>query len=53
MFKFEKYRRTILGPTSSDYVVTLEKKIGKTFSWVSMGFSKKASQKYGILIKTQ
>ena len=31
---------------------TLEKKFGKTFPWVCMGFFKKASQKSGILIKT-
>ena len=52
MFKFEKYQKAILGPSSSDSVATLEKKFGKTFSWVCMGFFKKASQKSGILIKT-
>ena len=52
MFKFEKYQRAILGPSSSDSVTTLEKKFGKTFSWVCIGFLKKASQKNGILIET-
>ena len=30
MFKFKKYLRVILGPSSSDAVATLEKKFGKT-----------------------
>ena len=51
MFKFEKYQRAILGPSSSDSVATLEMKCGKTFSWVCMGFLKKASQKGGTSIK--
>ena len=54
MFKFEKYQRAILGPSSSDSVATLEKKFRKTFSWVCMVFFfKKNSQKSGILIKTE
>ena len=52
MFKFEKYPRAILGPSSSDSVATLKKKFGKTFSWVCMSFFKKACQKSGILIET-
>ena len=57
MFKFEKNQQAILGPSSSDSVATLEKKFGKTFSWVCMGFflkkkNKKTSQTGGILIKT-
>ena len=52
MFKFKKYQRAILGPRSSDSVATLEKKSGKTFSWVFMSFFKKACQKSEILIKT-
>ena len=52
MFKFEKYQRAILGPSSSDSVATLENKFGKIFRWVCMSFNKKASQKNGILIKT-
>ena len=52
MFKFEKYQRAILGPSSFDSVASLEKKFGKTFSWVCLGFLKNASQKSGILIKT-
>ena len=52
MFKFEKYQRAILGPSSSDPVTTLEKKFGKTFFWVCISFFTKASQKSGILIKT-
>ena len=52
MFKFEKYQRAILGPSSSDFVTTVEKKIGKTFSKVYISFFKNASQKSGILIKT-
>ena len=31
MFKFKKYRRAILGPSSSDSVATLKKKFGKYF----------------------
>ena len=38
MFKFEKNQKAILGPSSSDSVATLEKKFGKTFSWVCMVF---------------
>ena len=38
MFKFEKNQQAILGPSSSDSVATLEKKFGKTFSWVCMVF---------------
>ena len=53
MFKIEKYQNPILGPSSSDSVVNLEKKFGKTFSWVCMIFLGKASQKSGILIKTR
>ena len=45
MFKFKKYQRAILGPSSSDSVATLEKKFGKTFSWVCMGFFKKSQPK--------
>ena len=45
MFKFEKYQRAILRPSSSDSVATLEKKLGKTFSWVWMGFFKKKPAK--------
>ena len=45
MFKFEKYQRAILGPSSSDSVATLEKKFGKTFSWVWIGFFKKSQPK--------
>ena len=41
-----------MGPTNSDSVATLEKKFGKTFSWVCNGIFKKTSQKSGILIKT-
>ena len=52
MFKFEKYQRAILGPSSSDSVATLEKKFGKTCSWVCMSFFKNPSKKSGILIKT-
>ena len=52
MFKFGNYQRAILGPSRSDSVATLEKKFGKTFSWVCMIFLKKASQKSGILTKT-
>ena len=50
MFKFKKYQKAIMGPSSSDSVATLEKKFGKTFFWVCMSFL--ASQKSGILIKT-
>ena len=53
MFKSEKYHRKILGPSSFDSVATLEKKFENTFSWVCMGFLKKASQKRGILINTE
>ena len=53
MLKFEKCKRAILGPSSSHFIANLEKKFGKTFAWVSMGFlKKKASQKSEILIKT-
>ena len=38
MFKIEKYQNPILGPSSSNSVANLEKKFGKTFSWVCMGF---------------
>ena len=41
MFTFEEHQRAILEPSSSDSLATLEKKFGKTFSWVCMGFSKK------------
>ena len=51
MFKFEKYQRATLGPSSSDFVATLEKKIGKAFSWICVGFLENASQKSEILIK--
>ena len=51
MFKFEKYQKAILGPSSSDSVATSEKKFRKAISWVCMFFLKKASQKSGILIK--
>ena len=51
MFKFKKYQRAILGPSSSYSVATLEKKFGKTFPWVCMSFFKKSSQKSEILIK--
>ena len=50
MFTFEEHQRAILEPSSSDSLATLEKKFGKTFSWVCMGFSKK--KKKVILIKT-
>ena len=53
MYKFEKYQKAILRPSSSDSVATLEKKFGKIFSRVCMGFFKNASQKSGILIKTR
>ena len=53
MYKFEKYKKTILRPSSSDSVATLEKKFGKIFSRVCMGFFKNASQKSRILIKTR
>ena len=52
MFKFKKNQKAILGPSSSDFVATVEKKFGKIFSRVCMSFFKKASQKSGILIKT-
>ena len=52
MFKFEKYQRALLGPSNSDSAATLEKKFGKTFSWVCMSFFKKACQISEILIKT-
>ena len=52
MFKFKKYQRVILGPSSSDSVASLENKFGKTFYWVCMSFFKKAFQKSEILIKT-
>ena len=45
MFKFDEHQRAILEPSSSDSVATLEKKFGKTFSWVCMGFSKKKKKK--------
>ena len=44
MFKFEKNQKAILGPSSSDSVATLEKKFGKTFSWVCMVFFFKKKQ---------
>ena len=31
LFKFEKYQREILGPSSSDSVATLGKKFGNIF----------------------
>ena len=43
--KCEKYERAILGPSSSDSVSTLEKKFGKIFSWVCVGFLKKPAKK--------
>ena len=49
MLKFEKYQSVIF---SSDSVANIEKKFGRTFSWVCMEFLRKASQKSGILIKT-
>ena len=52
MFKFEKYQTSIMRPSSSDSVATLENKFEKTFSWVCMGFFKKDCQKSEILIKT-
>ena len=45
MFKFKKYQKAILGPSNSDSVATLEKKLGKTFSWVCMSFLKKCPKK--------
>ena len=36
-----------MGPSSSDSVATLEKKFGKTFSEVCMGFVKKSQLKTG------
>ena len=45
MFKFEKYQRAILGPSSSNSVATLGKKFGKTFSWVCMVFFEKKAAK--------
>ena len=52
MFRFEKYRRAVLGPSSFHSVATLEKKFGKEISWVCMTILKKACQKSEILIKT-
>ena len=55
MFKFDKYQRAILGPSSSDSVTALEKKFEKAFSWVIGFFSKKKKKsqpKKEILIKT-
>ena len=53
MFKFEKYQCAILGPSSSDSAANIEKKFGKTISWVCMDFKKKTSRKSEILIKTR
>ena len=46
MFTFEEHQRAILEPSSSDSLATLEKKFGKTFSWVCMGFSKKKKSNF-------
>ena len=53
MFKFEKYQTSIMRPSISDSVATLENKFEKTFSGVCMGFFKKDCQKSEILIKTE
>ena len=45
MYKFEKYQKAILRPSSSDSVATLEKKFGKIFSRVCMGFFKMPAKK--------
>ena len=45
MFKIEKYQNPILGPSSSNSVANLEKKFGKTFSWVCMDFFRKSQPK--------
>ena len=45
MFKFEKYQCAILGPSSSDSAANIEKKFGKTISWVCMDFKKKPAEK--------
>ena len=52
MFKFEKYQRAIVGPSSCDSVATLKEKFEKIFSWVCMSFFLKAIQKSEILIET-
>ena len=44
MFKFEKHQSTILGPSSSDSLTYIEKKFGKTFSWVCMVCFKKPAK---------
>ena len=41
MNKFEKYQRTILGPSSPDSVAIFEKKLGKTFYLVFLSQPKK------------
>ena len=41
MFKFEKYQRATLGPSSSDFVATLEKKNWKGIFLGLCGFFKK------------
>ena len=46
LFKFEKYQREILGPSSFDSVATLGKKFGNYFSrFVCFFFFEKASKK--------
>ena len=45
MFKFEKYQCAILGPSSSDSAANIEKKFGKTISWVCMDLKKKNQPK--------
>ena len=42
MLKFEKYQSIIF---SSDSVANIEKKFGRTFSWVCMDFLKKSQPK--------
>ena len=43
--KFEKYQGTILGPSSSESVATLENKFGLTFPGFLWGFFKKSKPK--------
>ena len=39
------HRSAILGPSSPSYVAALEKKFGRTFSWVCIGFFKSQPKK--------
>ena len=52
IYRFEKYQRAIVGCSSPDSVAMVEKKLGKTFSWVFHVFFKLA-KKRGFLIKIE